>query len=193
MKLIGLNGAIGSGKSEAARFLSDKYGYKEITFKAEFVRRIFLSLGICDRHPDHEIYLNLFYDQELKDKSNELLGGLTPREVKLSFSGWVRSIDPDAFVKPTELKIKTYSKLKTQSLLDIVVSDVRFDNEAQLIKRNGGVIWKIERQNNPFKIKSSHESEKDLDKKYIDLTIHNDGSLDDLAIAIGDVLEAAVV
>jgi hypothetical protein len=71
MKLIGLTGAIGSGKSEAARFLSDKYGYKEITFKAEFVRRIFLSLGICDRHPDYEIYLNLFYDQELKDKSNE--------------------------------------------------------------------------------------------------------------------------
>jgi hypothetical protein len=58
-----------------------------------------------------------------------------------------------------------------------------------LIKRNGGVIWKIERQNCPFKIKSSHESEKDLDQKHIDLTIHNDGSLDDLAIAIDDTLE----
>ncbi|AKH38338.1 MULTISPECIES: hypothetical protein [Nitrosomonas] len=144
-KLIGLAGAIGSGKSQVGRLLSDKYGYKEIMFKTEFVRRILLSLDIVNGHPDYEIYFNLFYDRKLKDKPSKLLGESTPREVMFSFSDWARSIDPDTSVKPTELKIKTYLKLKTQSLLDIVVSDVRFEDEAQMIKKNGGTIWQVKR------------------------------------------------
>ena len=49
-----------------------------------------------------------------------------------------------------------------------------------MIKRNGGVIWHIERKNNPFAVNTGHESERGIDDRYIDWVIHNDGDMDHL-------------
>jgi hypothetical protein len=61
-----------------------------------------------------------------------------------------------------------------------LLSDVRFENKAQMIKRNGGVIWHIERKNHPFAVNTGHESEHGIDGRYIDWVIHNDGDMDQL-------------
>ncbi|WP_139225318.1 hypothetical protein [Nitrosomonas sp. Nm34] len=70
----------------------------------------------------------------------------------------------------------------------LVLSDVRFDNEAQMIKRNGGVIWHIERKNNPFAVNTGHESERGIDDRYIDQIICNDRDMDQLRVEVAGVM-----
>ncbi|SDW38123.1 hypothetical protein [Nitrosomonas communis] len=57
-----------------------------------------------------------------------------------------------------------------------------------MIKRNGGVIWHIERKNNPFAVNTEHESERSIDDKHIDWVIHNDVDLDHLRAELADAM-----
>lgn len=59
-----------------------------------------------------------------------------------------------------------------------VFTDVRFPNEAEAIRARGGVVWQIKRPG--VGAANGHVSESALDGFVPDLTIHNDGSLDDL-------------
>jgi thymidylate synthase (FAD) len=65
----------------------------------------------------------------------------------------------------------------------IIISDVRFDNEVEMIKREGGIVIKIER---PSNISSSdgrsktHISESTVDSLKYDKLIINDSTIDDL-------------
>jgi hypothetical protein len=63
----------------------------------------------------------------------------------------------------------------------LALTDLRFENEAQRIKRLGGVIWEVVR---PGKESDGHASEVSLPAELIDHQIHNDGSLDDLRVAV---------
>ncbi|MDV6343277.1 hypothetical protein R2Q26_01690 [Nitrosomonas sp. Is37] len=92
---------------------------------------------------------------------------------------------PDIWVKRVEIAIEYGSK----SCRECVLSDVRFDNEAEMIKRNDGVIWHIERKNNPFAINTEYESEHGIDGEYIDWIIHNDGDIDQLQTEIACALD----
>lgn len=55
----------------------------------------------------------------------------------------------------------------------VVVPDVRFENEYNLIRQLDGELWRIERTGEP----STHISEQDLDYHTFDYTIHNTGTL----------------
>lgn len=65
----------------------------------------------------------------------------------------------------------------------IVISDVRFPNEAQAIHDAGGVVVRIERPG--FGPVNGHESESALDFWEFDVVIHNDGSVADLVAQAG--------
>ena len=58
-----------------------------------------------------------------------------------------------------------------------VITDVRFDNEAQRIKDLGGQVWKVIREGSGA---GDHVSEQELEGELIDLVIDNNGTLDDL-------------
>jgi hypothetical protein len=68
----------------------------------------------------------------------------------------------------------------------IVISDVRFDNEAVALKRIGGWIIKVIRPN--LVDDDEHESENGIDPEHIDYVIINDGRLDDLRQDVNEVL-----
>jgi hypothetical protein len=55
----------------------------------------------------------------------------------------------------------------------IVVTDVRFDNEAEWIKNLGGYIWRIERESN--NLEDSHSSEVPISDSLVDFTVNNNG------------------
>lgn len=68
----------------------------------------------------------------------------------------------------------------------IVCDDVRFDNEAEAVKALGGYVVKIFCSSNEKRIDTStgivqHKSEAGIDHKYVDYFIDNNGSLEDLA------------
>lgn len=67
----------------------------------------------------------------------------------------------------------------------VVVTDVRYPNEAQRIKELKGKIWEIVR---PGLESDGHSSEIPLPRDLVDLTIVNDGTLADLKRKVGEVL-----
>ncbi|MFB9716950.1 hypothetical protein [Arthrobacter methylotrophus] len=69
----------------------------------------------------------------------------------------------------------------------VVITDVRFNEEAAWITANGGSIVEITRPG--IAAVNGHISEAGIDRKYIVNTISNDGTIDDLADALDDVLK----
>ena len=60
----------------------------------------------------------------------------------------------------------------------VIVTDVRFENEAQRVIDLGGVIWEVQRPDNNYK--DDHSSEAGIDKEYINHIIVNRNSLQNL-------------
>ena len=70
----------------------------------------------------------------------------------------------------------------------IVVSDIRFENEAKKIKDLGGKIININRNTSKNNY-SKHESENNnIIMKYVDYQIHNNSSIDDLHSRIENMI-----
>lgn len=59
----------------------------------------------------------------------------------------------------------------------VVVTDVRYPNEAQRIRALGGVVWKVWR---PGVESDGHDSEIPIPGEFVNWTIPNDGSIEDL-------------
>lgn len=77
--------------------------------------------------------------------------------------------------------IWTLATLKSVENQNIIISDLRFKNEASAVQRNNGIVVYIDR---PGHIPGSHQSEIECfemyEKNQVDFVIHNDGSLKDL-------------
>jgi hypothetical protein len=59
-----------------------------------------------------------------------------------------------------------------------VVPDVRFKNEAETIRKKGGILWRVSRAG--VTAPNDHVSEHDLDDYPFDTIIYNNGSIDEL-------------
>jgi hypothetical protein len=82
---------------------------------------------------------------------------------------WVKAVLPDGYPSDTE---------RDNTLL--VITDVRFPNEAERVRECGGQVWKIDRPVERI-AESAHASETPLsDESLIDRTIRNHGDLDAL-------------
>lgn len=167
IKLIGLVGAAGSGKDTVADSLKE-YGWEKFAF-AKALKDMCIE------------YLGLSYDdaytQEGKMKFNKFWG-MTNREIlqKVGTEAFRNGFHKDTWVKIAELKI---TKLLNEGK-KIIVTDCRFDNEAELIEKLGGIVMKVERENYDTNLTSSemtHASEKGVDNKYVARTILNDRNI----------------
>jgi len=69
-----------------------------------------------------------------------------------------------------------------------LITDVRFENEAEAIKERGGILVRIKRSSSESS--GSHPSETALDHYKFDYTIDNNGSMVDLVAAVRSFLEA---
>ena len=66
--------------------------------------------------------------------------------------------------------------------LKYVITDVRFTNEADMIRANGGKIWRVVRSGvGPV---NNHISESELDSIKFDRLITNDSGFEDLMIEV---------
>jgi hypothetical protein len=63
-----------------------------------------------------------------------------------------------------------------------VISDVRMPNEAEMIQRIGGRVWRIDREVQVYGI-PGHISER-IDRLPYDVLIENNGSLDQLSVLV---------
>jgi hypothetical protein len=71
----------------------------------------------------------------------------------------------------------------------IVVSDVRYDNEAEMVQMNDGVVIRVERDYKDISDAASlHLSERGVMHHLVTMTIDNNGSLDDLESAVKKII-----
>ncbi len=177
--IIGLCGRAGSGKSTAAKILCQDFGYTELSFAEPIKYAIASMLGVG--HPDQ------LFAPEVKDDpiGDDLLpaGGnvITPRKLMQTLgTDWGRNmIDENlwASLLYKEIEYLTLVQLEDsesyKTPLRVVISDVRFPNEAAMIENLGGVIVKIQRNNQNAAQKNPHVSEQLIDRICPDYIIEN--------------------
>ena len=163
--IIGICGKKGSGKDTVADFLVHEYGFHKTSF-AEPLKQICQCL--------FELTAEQLHDPIKKE---EVIPewNLSPRQMfqKIGTDLFRKHFDQDIWLKLFR------SRLKKSKCPNIVVADVRFQNEADLVKENGGLLIEIRRQSRQSQKQDFHESE-NVEINNIDKVFLNDGSLEEL-------------
>lgn len=75
----------------------------------------------------------------------------------------------------------------------VLITDVRFDNEAKLVQELKGEVWEVLRPNNPYSGTGiqGHKSEQKLPDELIDMLVLNDGTLEDLKFQVANLLDVS--
>jgi hypothetical protein len=152
--IIAITGRAGSGKSTAARYLADRYGYTIHSF-ATPLKAAIRAIGV----PAEAL------TPERKELPLDMLCGQSPRQAMQSLgTEWGRTlIGYDFWVR---------SWMSTMPATDIVVDDLRFQNEAAQLKAMGATIVRI-RRNSETVLQSQHISEVQQDLIQADAEIWN--------------------
>lgn len=105
---------------------------------------------------------------------------------------WGRSIDKDIWVNIWKLDCKNTIFFNDRAI--VLCDDVRFNNEAEAVRLQDGVIINVEasdtaRSRRGELINTTHVSEAGIDKSYITSNIYNEGSLFDLEQQVGYIID----
>ena len=168
MKFIGLAGKAGSGKNTIAQHICYSQEMWEFSF-ASTIKNMICALR--DEHVGFESWL----ESDKEDIIPEM--NLSYRELMQSLGDWGRNHHPDFWID-CMTRSHDYDLAEKEMLLEpdrwAVITDVRFENEADWIRNQGGVIWHIERRSIP-KVRD-HISEDGIQKKSGEAILTNDGS-----------------
>lgn len=187
--LVGFMGLIGSGKSVSAQYLVDNYEFVERPF-AEPLKRGCKELFLLTDD-------QLFGTQEQKATADPRWFNTTPRRI-------MQYVGTDLFRNNIEnlfpglegnffthaFKIWYQEQIALEPKLCVVISDVRFQNEVDMIHELGGSVIKINRNCTPaVGISTAHSSETEMNKiKSVDYEILNNKTTDDLYKKIDEII-----
>ena len=111
----------------------------------------------------------------------------TPREMMQNYGQFYRTIDYDFWVK------HLFSVIKQNKYENVIITDVRYLNEAQPIVDSGGYIIRIVRGNRAKIHNQYHISEMSMAKyDKISFTVGNNGTLDELRLNVVDVVKQII-
>lgn len=181
-RLIGLSGRAGVGKDEIAKILG-KLGYIRVAFadklKEEVDGAVLTAYRPVELAPDIVEAMDRMRVGEVWEKP-------TKPHVRVVLQYWGteyrrKYFGEDYWVEQVERIIRS------EEFAYFVVSDVRFPNEVDMIRRLGGRVFKVERDVEEVGI-PGHASE-DVDKLYYDKMIINNGTIEDLRESVLNALE----
>ncbi len=105
---------------------------------------------------------------------------------------WGRNCDPDVWAKAGVRRAHVYAANKNR--LPAVITDLRFVNEARLVRESGGQVWRICRSSR--NAVALHASERDVwSPEMSALVTHeiaNAGTLEQLAVTVRAALESGI-
>lgn len=164
--LIGLSGYARSGKDTVAELLCLNYGYKRVSF-ADPMRQ---ALYVLSPKLDNIVRLSEYVDDYGWDVAKQ------NQEVRRLLQVFGTEVGRKMFGLDfwIDIALKDLSG-DTQ----VVISDVRFPNEADAIAKLGGSMWRINRKNHSAV--NGHASEHAMDNYMFNHVIYNDETLDDLS------------
>jgi hypothetical protein len=168
--VIGLTGYAQSGKDTLASILVEKYGYSRVAF-ADKIRDFLYGINpmvACSPTGYLRDLVNLVGWDKAKQEPQvrRLLQdlGISAREL----------IDENIWVTTALRHVGKDER--------VVVTDVRFENEAMMIKLMGGQLWRVRRPG--VEAVNSHVSETQLDGYKVDQIFVNSGSIQDLELLV---------
>ena len=167
--LIGIAGYAGSGKDTVGKILVENHGFRRIGF-ADKVKELALRIDpvIWDNEGELDVPLSWFvellgWEDAKKDRQvRELLQRIG--------EGVRKTLSDDAWIDAA-LKDIGYGE-------DVVITDVRYPNELEMIEEMGGTSWWVSRTGvGPV---NDHASENSISSEDCDLIIGNHSSLGSL-------------
>jgi hypothetical protein len=178
MNIIGIGGRKRSGKDEIAKVLRDEFGYIRMAFSDAIVdacHHVFRTptREYRDTHPDAG-RLRFRY-----------VGGLSPaRRIWQEFGEGIRNLHGhDHWIRILQQRIDDVEGVDPK----IVVTGVRYPNEAHWIIGLGGRLWRVERPGTDAL--DNHITEHALDGfSDWDAVIVNDGTLDKLLDRVRELM-----
>lgn len=206
--LIGISGKMGSGKDEVGKIIQllatpeGTYTRQEAEALPFYTIRKFAlkvkEIASILTNVDVQKFEEQSFKKEPLGESWEFDGhGLTGRELLQKIGTEMgRSIHPNAWVNAlfseyTEdlrrIKNSEGGTTIAQAYPNWIITDVRFENEAEAIKSRGGIVIRV---NRPTVVIDQHPSEISLDDyEGFDYIIENDGSLKDLDRKVAKIYE----
>ncbi len=182
--LIGIHGRAGTGKDIAARYLAERFGFMHLAF-ADHIKKALVIL-FRDTH-------GLTHEHFSGTKKERVIEGFgkSPRQLMQSFgTEWGREkVNPDVWIMIVHALIKARREILSRQNIyfpGAVISDVRFNNEAQWIRSQGGVVIHLYRQ--AAKPVNPHVSELGIDSDHADVVISNDGTFEALHKKLNDIV-----
>ena len=198
--IIGVCGLIGAGKDTIADYLVNVHGFRRDSFAASLKDAVAAIFG-WDRDMIEGRTRSSREWREQPDEwwSHRLHMKITPR---LILQHWGTEVLRNHF--HDEIWIASLENKLRQSQDDVVISDCRFPNEVDAIRRNGGYVIRVLRGQDPewfIQARSHlthdtpvpqglpHASEWAWAGTDFDRMIVNDGSMDDLYREINDLVQ----
>lgn len=147
MKLIGITGLARAGKDTTADYLVANHNFAKISFASPIKQAVAAMLNTSV--------------ETLEKNKEEILHqvGYSPRHLMQTLgTDWARNtLDEEFWLRLTRNAIIDIDIFYAGDI-NVVIPDVRFDNEAEMILDLGGSIWQVRRPNNP-KVVRQHASE----------------------------------
>lgn len=174
--LIGVTGRAGAGKDAVSNIIKTDLRPNYVVYGFAYP----LKRACCDLF---DWTLEQIEDREFKEAIDPRWG-FSPR-VAMQRMGteYGRSLREDLWVR------KALITFQSPDVEGMIVTDVRFENEADFIRKNNGLLIHIERPGTIIS-ESTHASEKGVEFMEGDARIHNNGTLDDLARKVHTVVNA---
>lgn len=159
-KVIGLIGRKSSGKDTAAKALTGFENVKMAGALKDMLRALLRYQGVPGSHIERMI------EGDLKEEPSQYLSGRTPRYAMQKLgTEWGRHLmHSDFWVNIVANKIDNSS-------CDIAITDVRHQNEADMIAERGGMVVRVDRPG--IVSDDTHSSETELDNIPVDITVTN--------------------
>lgn len=180
MMLIGLAGVARSGKDTAAAILERDLGVYRYAF-ADPIKRML-----------EPVFGDNFVTGD-RERIDPISGVSYRRLMQTLGTEWGRNVQADLWTRVAKAKWEwvkdgcpvDYKQGIVENVMlgafsefkGMVISDVRFDNEAEWIRREGGIIVHIERPDTEQVGITGHASEAGLTKLPYDLVVRNDDTL----------------
>ncbi len=190
LHLIGLAGRAGAGKDTCADIMFSQHDFATTAFAAPLRREIISAFRIDGALFSVEqkerrapaLAINRCADsgfiQRMTELGVDLAEARSPREIMRWWGTEYRRHQNEQYW--TDLMRHWIDCMALDGIRRIVITDVRFLNEAQFIQSLGGSIWRIRRPAAEAK-HVDHQSETEVAAIWPDAVIDNTGSLGDLA------------
>lgn len=199
--VIGLCGAAGAGKDTVALMLQ---GYRAIAFADSLYAEVAEAFGVTvewlKRREFKEVAQDALAPMKCEDCDFRVWAFLyatsswrgpwdtiprSPRQILQWWGDYRRAQDPDYFVKRAAAAIEVLNAYHQGC--KVVLTDVRFANEAALVREMGGDIWQVVRPGVAAG-STGHSSDVDGSQFAPDRVIVNDGTLEDLQKCVNQYL-----